>query len=38
MTTGVRSGWIGDRSKKLYRHTVEMEQMMACLLAEIKTN
>jgi hypothetical protein len=39
MITGVRSGWIGDHSKKLlYRHTVEMEQMMACLLAEMKTN
>jgi hypothetical protein len=27
--------WIGDRSKKLYRHTMEMEQMMARLLVEM---
>jgi transcription termination factor NusB len=38
MPTGVRSGWIGDLSKKLYCHIMEMEQMMACLLAEIRTN
>jgi hypothetical protein len=39
MTTGARSciNWIGDRSKKLYRRAMEMEQMMARLLAEIKT-
>jgi hypothetical protein len=35
---GVKSGWIGDRSKKLYRHTMEMKQIMARLLAEIRTN
>jgi hypothetical protein len=33
VTSGVRSGWIGDRNEKLYRHTMEMEQ----LLAEIRT-
>jgi hypothetical protein len=38
VTTGVRSGWIGDGSKKLYRHTVEMEQMMTHLWAKIRTN
>jgi hypothetical protein len=37
VTSGVRSDWIGDRSKKLYRHTMEMEQMMARLPGEIKT-
>jgi hypothetical protein len=37
MTTGVRSGWMGDRSKKLYCHTTKIEQMIACLLAEIRT-
>jgi hypothetical protein len=36
VTTGVRSGWTGERSKKLYRHTMEMEQMMARLPDEIK--
>jgi hypothetical protein len=35
MTTGVRNGWIGDRSKKLYRHTKRMEQMVECLVAAI---
>jgi uncharacterized coiled-coil protein SlyX len=29
-------GWIVDCSKKLYRHKMGMEQMMACLLDEIK--
>jgi hypothetical protein len=38
VTTGVRSGWIADRSKKLYRHTMEVEQMIERLLAEIRTN
>jgi hypothetical protein len=37
MTIGI-STWIGDRSKKLYHHTMEMEQMMARLLAEMKSN
>jgi hypothetical protein len=37
VTSGVSSDWIGDSSKKLYCHTMEMEQMMACLLAEMKT-
>jgi hypothetical protein len=36
--TCVRSGWIEDRSKNLYRHTIEMEKMMARLLAEIRTS
>jgi hypothetical protein len=35
-------GWIRDRSKKLYRHKMEMEEMMAGLLgiikSEIRTN
>jgi hypothetical protein len=35
VTTGIRSGWIGERSKKLYRRTMEMEQVMERLLAEI---
>jgi hypothetical protein len=34
VVSGVRNGWIGDRSKKLYHHTMEMEQMKA----EIRTN
>jgi hypothetical protein len=38
VTTGVRSGWIGDHSKTLHRHTIEMEQIMTRLLAEIRTN
>jgi hypothetical protein len=38
VTSGVRSAWIGDCSKKLYINTMEMEQMMACLLTEMKTN
>jgi hypothetical protein len=39
VTTGIRSdiNWIGDRSKKLNRRTIEMKQMMACPLAEITT-
>jgi hypothetical protein len=37
VTIDVRSGWIGAHSKKLYHHTVEGEQMMARLLAEMKT-
>jgi hypothetical protein len=36
VTTGVRSGLIGDCNKRVYRHTMEMEQMMALLLAEIR--
>jgi hypothetical protein len=35
VAAGVRSGWIGDRSKKLYRQAMELEQMMARLLDEI---
>jgi hypothetical protein len=35
LATGVRRGWIGDRSMKLYRHTVEMEEMIELLLAEM---
>jgi hypothetical protein len=35
--TDVRRGWIGDHSKTLHRHAVEVEQMIACLLAEIRT-
>jgi hypothetical protein len=31
--TGVRSGWIGTCIGLLYRHTVEMKQMMTRLLA-----
>jgi hypothetical protein len=38
VTSGVRIGWIGEYSKKLYRHTMEMEQTMAILLAEIRTD
>jgi 23S rRNA pseudoU1915 N3-methylase RlmH len=38
MTTGVKSDWIGNCIGSLYRHTMEMEQMMACLLDEIRTN
>jgi hypothetical protein len=38
MTSGVRSGWIGDYREKLYSHTMEMEQMMTHQLAEIRTN
>jgi hypothetical protein len=37
MTIGVRCGWTADHSKKLHHHTTEMEQMMAHLLAEMKT-
>jgi hypothetical protein len=37
MITGVRSGWVGDRSKNLHRHAMEMEQIMARLLTDIKT-
>jgi hypothetical protein len=37
VTAGVRSGRIRDRSKKLYRHTAKVEQIMAHLLAEIRT-
>jgi hypothetical protein len=34
-----QSGWIGDRSKKLNRHTMETEQVMApSLLAKIDAN
>jgi hypothetical protein len=36
MITGVTSGWIGDRSKKLYHHTMEMEQMTERLTATIE--
>jgi hypothetical protein len=40
MTAGVRSGWIGHciGFLMLNRHTMEVEQMMACLLGKIKTN
>jgi hypothetical protein len=38
VTTGVGSGWTVDRSKKIYHHTMEIEQMLARLLAERKTN
>jgi hypothetical protein len=37
MTAIVRCDWIGVCSKKLYYHTIEMEQMMAHLLSEIRT-
>jgi hypothetical protein len=37
VTTGVRSSWIGDCSKKLYRHAMKVEQMMDILQAEIRT-
>jgi hypothetical protein len=43
VTAGVRSGiglnyWIEDHIGLLCCQTVEMEQMMVCLLAEIRTN
>jgi hypothetical protein len=38
MTTGVSKGWIGHCIGSLNHHTVEVEQMMACLLAEVRTN
>jgi hypothetical protein len=38
VTTGVTNGWTEDHSKKLYRRTMEMEQMTAYLLTEIRTN
>jgi hypothetical protein len=38
VTTLVRSGWTGDHRKKLYRNTVEMEQMLERLQAEMRTN
>jgi hypothetical protein len=31
-------GWIGDRSKELDRRTMKVEKLIACLLAEIRTN
>jgi hypothetical protein len=37
VTTDVRNDRIGDRRKKLYRHTMELKQMMERLLAEIGT-
>jgi hypothetical protein len=36
MTTGVRSGWIADPSKKLYHYIMEMEQVMEYLVAAIE--
>jgi hypothetical protein len=36
MTAGVRRGWIGDYIGSLYRCTMEMEQMILILLAEIR--
>jgi hypothetical protein len=38
MTAGVKCNWIEDYNKKLYRCTMELEQMMAHLLAEMETN
>jgi hypothetical protein len=32
MTTGVKSSWIGDSSKKLYCQPTKMEQIMECLV------
>jgi hypothetical protein len=36
MTTGVRSGWIANYIGLSCRHIMEMEEMMAHLLAEMK--
>jgi hypothetical protein len=36
MAIGVRSGWIGNCIGSFYCHTMEMEKMMARVLAEIK--
>jgi hypothetical protein len=40
VTAGVRSGWTGHciGSLSLNHHTMEVEQMMAHLLAEIRTS
>jgi hypothetical protein len=36
MTTGVRNGWLGNSSGSFYRHTMEIKQITACLLAKLK--
>jgi hypothetical protein len=36
MATGVTSGWIGDRSKKLFRHTMELERIAERMAAAIE--